>query len=124
VRPRTRPAARPRARTSSGVSSELATPRTPSVPNRNVMGAPVGSALRVLRCLAGLLQAVLLALLLPRVAGQKAGLLQRDPHVGVELDQATGDAEAQGARLAGNPTPGDGGVAVVDLGRRGAPLRL
>ena len=38
-RPRTRAAARPRARTSSGVSSLPATPRTPSVPNRNDTGA-------------------------------------------------------------------------------------
>ena len=36
--PSTRAAARPRARTSSGVSSALATPRTPSVPNRRVTG--------------------------------------------------------------------------------------
>jgi len=35
-RPSTRAAALPRASTNSGVSSTLATPRTPSVPNRRV----------------------------------------------------------------------------------------
>ena len=67
----------PSARASSGVSSALATPRTPSVPKRSAMRGPGGSALRVLRRLAGLLEAVLLALLLAGVAGEEAGLLQR-----------------------------------------------
>ena len=54
------------------------TPRTPSVPNRSATGGRARrSALGVLRSLAGLLEAVLLALLLARVAGEEAGLLQR-----------------------------------------------
>ena len=59
---------------SSGVRSALARPRTPSVPNSRPTAA---SALRVLGCLAGLLQAVLLALVGAGVAGEEAGLLQR-----------------------------------------------
>jgi len=45
------------------------------------------SALRVLRCLAGLLEAVLLALLATRVASEQAGLLQRGAGLGIELDE-------------------------------------
>ena len=116
-RPRTWAAARPRARASSGVSSVLAGPRTPSVPNashgvprrrapsprddRTATGleAPAGSgcagweprsALRVLRSLAGLLEAVLLGLLLAGVAGEEPGRLERRPRLGVELDEAHG----------------------------------
>src|SRR5947209_847369 len=114
----TRAAARPRANTSSGVSSTLATPRTPSVPNFSVRSWLL--ALRVLRRLAGLFQAVLLALLLAGVAREKAGPLQRDPHLGVEIDEGTGDAEAEGTRLPGHAAAIDRGVDVVDLvGRRG-----
>ena len=69
-----RAAAVARRRASAGVRSALASPRTPSVPNSRPTAA---SALRVLGRLAGLLQAVLLALLGPRVAGEEAGLLQR-----------------------------------------------
>ena len=61
---RTRAAARPRATTTSGVRSALATPRTPSVPNRRDRRGPAPLALGVLGSLPGLLQAVLLALLL------------------------------------------------------------
>ena len=38
--------------------------------------------------------------------------------LGVELDEGPGDAEAQGAGLAGDAAAVDGGVDVVDLGRR------
>src|SRR5690606_4598105 len=115
----TRAAARPRARTSSGVSSALATPRTPSVPKRSVIVPPcrtrrhpagdrrdrprtasVDSALGVLRSLAGLLEPVLLGLLLPGVAGEEARLLEDGTEVGVDLDESAGDAVAQGAGLA------------------------
>ena len=78
--PSTRTAARPRAVTSSTVSSSFATPRTPSVPKRSVMRDGIArrqpSALRVLRRLAGLLEAVLAPLLLPRVTREQAGLLE------------------------------------------------
>src|SRR5215218_6269914 len=71
-------AARPRARASSGVRSALARPRTPSVPNSFPTGAipAIPLALAVLGCLAGLLEAVLLALDLAGVAGEEATLLQ------------------------------------------------
>src|SRR5829696_9604012 len=94
--PSTRAAARPRASTSSGVSSSPTRPRTPSVPNRRVTrGLPLG----VLRRLAGLLQAVLLALLLPGVPGEEAGPLEGDAQLRVEGHEGPGDAEAQGAGL-------------------------
>src|SRR5512139_610997 len=60
---------------SSGPRSALARPRTPSVPKRRPVKF-LGSALRVLRSLAGLLEAVLLALLDTRVTGEEAGLLE------------------------------------------------
>src|SRR5947207_7735869 len=99
-----RAAADATANASSGVRSSLASPRTPSVPN---MVPPAdtcrGSALRVLRRLAGLLQPVLLALLHPRVAGQKACLLQRRTVLGVQVDQSTGDGQPQRTGLTGDP---------------------
>ena len=94
-----RATALPRARTSSGWSSTLAIPRTPSVPNRSGTGLPLG----VLRSLAGLLQAVLLRLLLPRVAGEEARLLQRGAQLGVELAERRGRCRA--GRRPPDPTP-------------------
>src|SRR5271165_1552666 len=99
--------ARPRARTSSGVSSVLALPRTPSVPNQV---RDTGLPLRVLGGLAGLLQAVLLGLLLPCVTGEEARLLEGAAQLGVELAQGPGDAESEGAGLAGDPAAVDGHV--------------
>src|SRR5215213_10231686 len=123
--PSTRAAARPRARESSGVSSVLATPRMPSVPNRSVIDARSAPlALRVLGRLAGLLQAVLLALLHPRVAGQEPGLLQVGAGLRIELHEGAGDAHAQGTGLAGHATTVDRGVDVVDLFGAGEPQRL
>ena len=49
------------------------------------------SALAVLRRLAGLLEAVLLALDGPRVARKEAGLLQRGPVLGLHQDQRPRD---------------------------------
>src|SRR3954447_12092406 len=103
--PSTRAAARPRATTSSGVRSTLAAPRTPSVPNLSVMLR--GSALGVLRGLAGLLEAVLLGLLLAGIASEEAGLLQRCAQLGIELDQRAGDAHAQRAGLTRRATAGN-----------------
>ena len=78
---------------------------------------PARLSLGVLRRLAGLLEAVLLAFLLPRVAGEEAGLLEVGAQLGVELDERTGDAVAQGAGLARGPAAVERGVDVVDLGR-------
>ena len=79
-------------------------------------GADARSALGVLRGLAGLLEAVLLALLLARVAREEAGLLELGAQLGVELDERPGDAEAQGAGLARDAAAVERGVDVVDLG--------
>src|SRR5260370_36344155 len=118
--PRTRAAARPRAVTSSGVSSRLATPRMPSVPNRRVTGraeAPRASALalRVLGRFTGLLEAVLAPFLLARVAHEQSGLLELRTHLVVERDEGAGDPESQGAGLAADAAAVDGGVDVVHV---------
>src|SRR4029078_5308814 len=82
---------------------------------------PPVSALRVLRSLAGLLEAVLLGLLGAGVPAEEPGLLQLGAELGVELDEAAGDAQAEGAGLAGGATAVDGGVDVVHrLGLRQA----
>src|SRR5690606_10648887 len=68
------------------------------------------SALGVLRRLAGLLQAVLAALLRPRVTGEEADLLQRRPVLAVDLGERAGDAQPQRAGLAAHTAavqPGD-----------------
>src|SRR5438270_793483 len=73
----TRAAAPDKAIASSGVSSELANPRTPSVPKRRGMNdAAAVLTLRVLGSLARLLQAVLLALFRPGIPGEETRLLQ------------------------------------------------
>src|SRR5580658_8372813 len=65
--------------------------------------------LGVLRCLPGLLQTVLLALLDPGVPGQEPGLLQRRAVLRVEQGERPGHAEAQRAGLAGDAAAGDPG---------------
>src|ERR1700739_1037491 len=134
VAPSRRADAEPTANASSAVSSRLATPRTPSVPNSrpmrtNFSHAPTegttlevigylaavlapnrdrretGSALRVLRRLARLLQPVLLAFGRARVAGEEAGPLQRRAVLWLHQDQRPSDRQAQCASLAGGPAP-------------------
>src|SRR5262249_17797117 len=125
--PRTRTAARPSAVTSSGVSSRFATPRMPSVPKRRVIVVARGAALlplRVLRRLARLLEAVLAAFLLARVAREQPRLLERGPQLVVEPHERPGDAEAQRAGLAADPTTGDRRVDVVDVGGLSDAQRL
>src|SRR5271168_1949261 len=104
--------ARPRARTTSGVSSTLATPRTPSVPN---LALATRLPLGVLGSLAGLLQAVLLRFLLAGVPGQETRLLQRAAQLGIELAQGPGDAEAERSCLTRHPAPVDGDIDVPGL---------
>src|SRR6185369_15813018 len=61
--------------------------------------------LGVLGCLAGALETVLLALLHPRVAGEEAGLAERQAVRGlVDLEQGPGDAVADRAGLARHAT--------------------
>src|SRR5690349_9758680 len=72
-------------------------------------GLPEKLPLGVLRCLPGLLQTVLLALLDPGVPGQEAGLLQRRPVLRVDQGQRPGHAEAQRAGLPGDTAAGDQG---------------
>src|SRR6476620_6485113 len=62
---------------------------------------PRRSALRVLGSLAGLLQSVLLAFGGAGVPGQEPGLLQRRPIGLIQLDQRSGDGQAESAGLAG-----------------------
>src|SRR5437763_14498343 len=112
--PRTRAAARPSANASSGVSSTLARPRTPSVPKRSIRER--GLALRVLRRLAGLLEAVLLALSGPGVPSEEACLLDRRPQIGVEGHEGPGNTEPHGPRLPAHPAARQRAIDVVDLG--------
>src|SRR4051794_22233022 len=100
--------ARPRASASSAVSRSPATPRTPSVPNRR-RGMAATLTLGELRALAGLLQAGLLALLHPGVAGEEAAALELAAQVGIGLEQRPGDAVAQGAGLGGHAAAVDAG---------------
>src|SRR5436190_22669293 len=90
-------APRPRA-ASTAPAAESGRKRGPAVngrvnhpTDRRAVGCAARSALGVLRSLAGLLQAVLLALGDARVAGQEAGLLQGGAVVGVVLAQGPGD---------------------------------
>src|SRR5947208_1725516 len=132
-RPRsTAAAATLRFKTRYAVRSPPATPKTPSVPNKRLRCPASAISLRsllcwcalassrpaprgrhlplgVLRRLAGLLQAVLLALLDPGVPGQEAGLLQRRAVLRIHQGQCPGHAEAQRARLPGDAAAGDPG---------------
>src|SRR5579875_292177 len=83
--------------------------RVASVGRPSVTRAGARSALGVLRGLAGLLEPVLLALLHPGVPGEEAGLLQRGPALRVDEHQRPGDAQLQGAGLAGDAAAGDPG---------------
>src|SRR5690606_35328381 len=68
------------------------------------------SALGVLGCLTGLLQAGLLALHRTGVAGEEPGLLEdRTVRLGVDLVQRAGDAQAQRTGLAGDAAAVDAG---------------
>src|SRR5262245_5284983 len=109
--PSTRAAARPSSRANAAVRSVLAIPRTPSVPNftgwRSALGELLGFA--------GLDEAVLLALLLPRVAGEQAGLLQSRAVLGLGFGERAGQRHAHRARLATDATTGDRRVDVEAL---------
>src|SRR5215469_12494099 len=104
-------AATARSRASRAVRSRPATPRTPSVPKIRPISGLSGTsgrlALGVLRCLAGLLEAVLLPLLDPRVSGEEPCLLQRRAVLRVHEDQRAGHAEPQRAGLPGHAAAGD-----------------
>src|SRR5690606_11056933 len=85
-------------------------PGAPTAPMESIgaVGPRRGSALGVLRSLAGLLQAGLLALDGAGVPGQEPGALERGPVVlGVDLVERAGDPQAQRTGLAG-------GAATVD----------
>src|SRR6266566_6188635 len=118
--PSTQAAADARSIARRAVRSRPATPRTPSVPNRRPIEFAPGepgatlptsakSALRVLRRLTGLLQAVLLALLDPGIAGQEACLLQRRAVLRVDLRQRPGDPQPKRTGLAGHAAARDAG---------------
>src|SRR5215210_7277700 len=144
--PKAPEAASPRRRASSGRRPLLATPRTPSVPNVNVRSfswpplphspcldverapfdarkepdakaAMVALALGELRTLAGLLEAVLLALDGPRVTGEHSGGLQFATGLLRFLGEGPGYAVAQGLRLSRGTTAFDLGDDLVAAGR-------
>src|SRR6266576_124571 len=78
------------------------------------------SALRVLRRLPGLLQAILLALLDAGIPGKEARPLQGNPVFRVDQRQGACDPEPQRTRLAGDPAAGDaGGHIELPLGPEG-----
>src|SRR5690606_17424057 len=74
------------------------------------------SALGVLRCLTGLLQAVLLTLDGTRVTREEAGALERGAILGGDLGECTRDGETQRAGLAGRAAAVQTCVDVERLG--------
>src|SRR5436190_23884726 len=68
---------------------------------------PSASALGVLGGLSGPLEAVLLALLHPRIAGEEAALPKCEAVLRVQLEQRPGDPVADRAGLAGDPAAFD-----------------
>ena len=67
-----------------------------------------------LRRATGGFEAVLLALLHTRIAGEETGLLEDGTIVGADEQERTGDAVAQSARLTGHTAAGDGGNDVPE----------
>src|SRR3954452_6548042 len=124
----TRAAARPRSRANDAVRSRLATPRTPSVPNFTATAGSTRptsrSALGELLGLAGLDETVLLALLLPCVTGEQAGLLQGGARLGLHFGERAGEGHAHRPGLATDATTVDRRVDVVALGGIEQPQRL
>ena len=89
-----RPAAPPGACQRTSVAPSIARSST-----RRAAAAQRGLALRVLRALARLVPAVLLALDLARVARDEAGLLERGAELRVDLQERARDAVADGDGL-------------------------
>src|SRR6266571_2164251 len=116
---RTSAAAAARSMASLAVRSRPAMPRTPSVPNSRPTECPLvfrclappdgGLALRVLRRLARLLEAVLLAFLYPGIPGQETCSLESLPVLRVDEGQRPRDPEPQRACLASDAAAGDPG---------------
>src|SRR5579875_3130153 len=82
------------------------------------------STLGVLGCLARLLQAVLLALLLAGIPSEQAGPLQDRPQLRIDFDQPSCNPEPERPRLPGDPAAGDRGIDVVAFGGVGDPQRI
>src|SRR4051794_22959245 len=104
-------AARASASARSALRKSPTGPRTPSVPNSRLATTPT-LTLRELRPLAGLLEAGLLALLGPRVAGQEAAALELAAQVRIGDDQSAGNPVAESTRLGGNAAAMEAGVDV------------
>ena len=123
--PSTRAAARPRARASSGVSSVLATPRTPSVPKRRAMRrARRDQRLEYCGALRAFLRPYFLLSFSRASRVRRPAFFSVGPQLGIELDERPGDAHAQRAGLAGDAAAVDRGVDVVDLVGAREPQRL
>src|SRR5690606_1388895 len=82
------------------------------------------SALRELRGAAGLVQTDLLALDFAGVAGHEASAAKVTLQLGVVFDQRAGDAQADGAGLAGDATAFDGDVGIELVAALGQLERL
>src|SRR5215211_1665343 len=103
-------AALPSCSMSSAVRSWPTTPRTPSVPKNRRNSR---SALAELGRLARLVEAGLLALDLPGIAGQVALALQREAELGIGLDERARDTVADGSGLTGRPAAVNADTDVV-----------
>ena len=77
-----------------------------------------------LESLASAFLAILLALVLARVAGQKTELLEPGSQLQIELAQRTGDSMSGGAGLTGNTSAIDAHQDVEFIGRLGRQQRL
>src|SRR5205823_2673570 len=92
-----------RARLPASPPSRRRAPEQPARAPRRAISWHQPSTLGELRSLAGLVQAGLLALDDPGVAGEEAGALHRDAQLGVGLDERAGDSVPDRTRLAARP---------------------
>src|SRR5205085_3770231 len=90
-------------RASQRISSAPVYPVAPTTATRMGSGVGTTSALRVLRALAGLVEAVLLALDLARIAGDESRALQDRPELGIGEQERARDAVANRRRLRRDP---------------------
>src|ERR1700694_1339024 len=115
--------------TSVRTASDMSTTSTghPSTRARAVALAACGGStlpLGVLRCLPGSLEAVLLAFLLSRVAGEQPCRLECGAQLGVGSNERSGDPVTHRARLPGDAAAADLDRHLETAGGLGEPERL